>query len=185
MEDGFEHFTQPSGKNDKISLNRNGLPSSSEGFPNLNGYPELSKPSTADTAIDLGASLAGDSQFIFPTVGGGGGGGGSRPIRTPGAMSDTNTVVSNQSDYSNFNFNSEETMMVSEVEDVAVRNSRRLHLLSELESRRSHGENLDKLLGEFIERTREEENFVSADNKDSPLGSYNLGKTLQSETRWI
>ena len=192
MEDGFEHFEQISEKSNKSYSNRNEYfgNDSAQSFNPVAGVKDfidysggISKPSTAGTAIDLGASLIGDSQFIFPTEG-------SRPIRTPGAMSDANTILSNHSEITNFNFNSEETMMVSEVEDVAIRNTRRLHLLSELENRRSHGEDLDKLLGEFVERTREEDvyNPSSEDRKDvnhPSKGHQNLGKTLEAETRWI
>ena len=116
--------------------------------PTFNFPAPTSKPSTA--GIDLGASLAGDSQFIFPIEG-------ARPIRTPGALSDANTNVTYRSDIMTLP-SPEERGIVSEIEDVASRNSRRLHLLNELENRRSLGENLDVLLGEFLERTRDEEN---------------------------
>ena len=156
--------------------------------PGPKAYPHASKPSTAATSIDLGASLAGDSQFIFPVDG-------SRPVRTPGAVSEANTNVSASARSDLIDLpDLEEKRMVSEVEDVAARNSRRLFLLNELEHRRSNGENLDVLLGEFIERTREDDGGRGAPDVgglDDDLMQSNLnhdddlGKTLDAETRWI
>lgn len=158
-------------------------------------YPAASKPSTA-ASIDLGASLAGDSRFIFPTdrnsdAMAADGDAVARAVQTPGGLSDANTNMSLRSDLMDLP-NTEEKLMVSEVEEVAMRNSRRLHLLSELESRRSQGENLDVLLGEFIERTREEEEEgIGRDDasvlRDEMAGrsSQDLGQTLDTETRWV
>ena len=150
----------------------------------LRPYPAASKPSTA-ASIDLGASLAGDSHFIFPA---GADAGAARPVQTPGGVSEANTNLSLRSDIMDLP-NPEEKLMVSEVEEVAVRNSRRLHLLSELESRRSQGENLDVLLGEFIERTREDEDAAGAPAADADgdgvARSQDLGRTLDTETRWV